>query len=101
MCGLLLSPASVSAQTLPGSADIDGTRLKPDVWTVKMTMQRGEQSMVMGTTRYELKAVDGADQWMLITTTTSQLGVATDTSVARRKGLEPLRHRSHAVPRKL
>ena len=102
LLGALLSPITAAAQTLPGGRDVDGTKLQPGDWTVTMTMQRGEQKMVMGSTRYELKPLDGAEpRWQLITTTTSQLGVATDTSIARRNGLEPVRHRSHAVPRKL
>ena len=102
MLGLLLPSLPVAAQTVPGGRDVDGNRLHAGVWTVTMSMQRGEQKMVMGSTRYELKQLDGAEpHWQLVTTTTSQLGVATDTSVARRVGLEPVRHRSHAVPRKL
>ena len=100
VCAILLVPATLHAQTLPGSRDLDDTKLRPGTWDVTMTVQRGEQTMAVGTARYELVELPGG-QWAYITSVTTQLGTATDTSIARQRTLEPVRHRSHAVPRTL
>ena len=97
---LLILPAAASGQTFPGSSELDDSKLKPATWEVTMTLKRGDQQMVGGRTRYALVAMDD-DRWAYVTTTTSQRGTATDTSIARRGTLEPISHRSHAVPRML
>ena len=97
---LLLSPAALQAQTLPGSSDLDDSRLKSGTWEVTMTLRRGEQEMQAGTTKYELAELPGG-RWAYVTVTTTQLGTATDTSIVKQRTLEPISHRSHAVPRML
>jgi hypothetical protein len=95
-----LVPGHAGAQTLPGSRELDDSKLKAGEWEVTMTFRRGEQSVVGGSTKYRLVELPGG-RWGYITSTTSQLGTATDTSIARKGTLEPISHRSHAVPRKL
>jgi hypothetical protein len=97
---VLLAPAALQAQTLPGSSDLDDSRLVPRTWEVTITMTRGDQSMNAGTTKYELAELPGG-RWAYMTTTTSQLGTATDTTIMKQRTLEPISHRSHAVPRTL
>ena len=97
---VLLAPAALQAQTLPGSSDLDDSRLVPRTWEVTITMKRGDQSMNAGTTKYELAELPGG-RWAYMTTTTSQLGTATDTTIMKQGTLEPISHRSHAVPRTL
>jgi hypothetical protein len=97
---VLLTPAALQAQTLPGGSDIDDSKLVPDTWEVTVTLKRDGREMRAGSTRYELAELPGG-RWAYITQTTSQLGTATDTSIARRGTLEPISHRSHAVPRTL
>jgi hypothetical protein len=99
---LLFLPAIGGAQTLPGSRDVDGSRLSAGKWEVSLTVHREGQAIPMGTQRSELVEVGGASpRWMLITTTSTERGVATDTSVAERAGLRPVRHRGHAAARNL
>jgi hypothetical protein len=97
---ILLTPGVLHAQTLPGSSNLDDSKLVPSTWEVTMTFTRGDQEIVGGRTKYELARVPGG-RWAYITTTTSQLGTATDTSIAAERTLEPVSHRSHAVPRML
>jgi len=100
IAALAVAPAAVTAQTLPGSPALDDSLLQPGAWEVSITMKRGEQVMQGGTTRYELNR-QPEGRWRLVSTTESQLGVATDTVVMEQGTLRPLTHRSHAVPRKL
>jgi hypothetical protein len=97
---VLLIPATLQAQTLPGSSDLDDSRLAARTWEVTFTMKRDGQSMKGGTTKYELARLPGG-RWAYMTTTTSQLGTAADTSIMKQGTLEPISHRSHAVPRTL
>lgn len=97
---LLAVPGSLAAQTLPGSPALDDTRLAPAIWTTSVALRRGDQEIQAGTVRHELVELP-AGRWGYITTTTSQLGTATDTSIAQRGTLAPISHRSHAVPRML
>jgi hypothetical protein len=100
---LLLVPSLLAGQaspTLPGDDRLDDSRLMPGVWELAMTLRQGEQEIPMGSTRYELVAAPG-ERWMYITVTRTELGIATDTSIAMRSSLEPISHRSHAVPRVL
>lgn len=96
----LLLPVAAHAQTLPGAAEIDDSLLQPGAWEVTMTFKRGDQEMMAGTTKYELIAAPD-DRWVYVTSTTTQRGTATDTSIVSRGTLEPVSHRSHAVPRVL
>ena len=100
IAAVLLAPSALQAQTLPGGSELDDSKLAPATWQVTMTFRRGDMEMQAGTTKYELVALPGG-RWGYITTTTTQLGTATDTSIARQKTLEPISHRSHAVPRTL
>ena len=100
MAFALLAPGLLHAQTLPGSSEIDDARLVPATWIVSMTLSRAGVDIPVGTTKYELRRMP-AGQWGYITTTTTERGTAVDTSIARRNTLEPVSHRSHAVPRKL
>jgi hypothetical protein len=102
----LLAPSAMGAlsalhaQTLPGSGELDDSRLRPARWEVTMTLKQGSQDRLVGTTTYDLEAsADG--RWVYVTSTTTDLGVATDTSVAMQRTFEPVSHRSHAVPRTL
>ena len=97
---VLLAPAALQAQTLPGSSDLDDSRLVARTWEVTITMKRGDQSMNAGTTKYELAEMPGS-RWAYMTTTTTQLGTASDTTIMKQGTLEPISHRSHAVPRTL
>lgn len=99
---LMLAPLAIEAQTLPGSADVDGSRLRAGTWDVTLTVHREGQTMPLGTQHYELVEVNAADpMWMLITTTSSEIGVATDTVIALRSSLVPVRHRSHTTRRNM
>ena len=97
---LLTIPAVAGAQTLPGSAELDDSRLRPGSWEVTVTIHRGEQVMPGGTVRYDLAALpDG--RWAYIATVTSERGTATDTSIAHRATLVPITHRGHSAARVL
>lgn len=97
---VLLAPSAVQAQTLPGSRELDDSKLGPARWEVTTTLKQGDQERLIGTTRYDLTASPDR-RWVYVTTTTTELGVATDTSIAKQKTLEPVSHRSHAVARTL
>jgi hypothetical protein len=96
----LLFPAALHAQTLPGGAAIDDSRIRPAHWEVTMTLRLGDREVMGGTMTYEIAELPGG-LWAYITQTNTQLGTATDTSIAKRGTLEPVRHRSHAAPRTL
>lgn len=96
----LAVPAATAAQTLPGSRELDDSRLEPAAWEATITLHRGDQAIPAGSATYRLLELSG-DRWAYITTVTTQLGTATDTSIARRGTLAPISHRSHAVPRTL
>lgn len=100
IAALLLAPAALQAQTLPGSDELDDSRIEPAEWEVTIVFRNGDVERPVGTTRYELAALPGG-AWAYITETTTERGTATDTSIARRGTLEPIRHRSHAIPRTL
>ena len=93
-----LARAQDASTTLPGSKHLNDSKLAPREWEVVATLKRSGQEIVGGTTRHSLVSLPG-NRWAYITVTTSQLGIATDTTIAMRESLAPVSHRSHTVPR--
>lgn len=96
---LLPTPAAAQNEILPGSSDLAVQKLTPRTWTIDIAMERDGQVVPVGRTRYAIEHAQA--HWRLITSTTSEIGTATDTAVAMSTDLAPVRHMSYAVPRTL
>jgi hypothetical protein len=95
---LAQAPAGTFPEIRVGDPAVDGRRITPGTYTLRMIASRGDQEVEVGTITEDVRVTAGANGEAVLEraqTVQARFGTLTDSVAMRLATLAPIRHRSH------